>query len=135
MSQPRTNQIFAITPDADHSGKEGYFVDIVADETSISADPTVAPFGVILEGDDATAANGRDSVATPGVKGTVPVKITDTDPGAIALGTKLILAAEDGTVKADTGAGARVIVAEAMEAGAAEEKIEARLIEPQVIAA
>lgn len=129
--QPRTNQIFSITPDADHTGKEGYFVDLSSGEASISDTPTVAPYGVILQGQPTSA---KDSIATPGVTGTVPVKITDTSPGTINRGTKLVLAAEDGTVAADPDTGARVIVAEACESGAAEEIIEARLLEPVVFA-
>jgi hypothetical protein len=128
MSQPNTNLIFPITPSADHTGKEGYFVDLTDGEAVISTTATVAPFGVIIEG--GTTA-GKSSIALPGVSGSVPVKITGTSPGTIAKGTKLILAAEDGTVKADPGTGARVIVAEAQESGVANEIIEARLLEPK----
>lgn len=128
----RGDQVIPITPDADHTGKEGYFVDLSSGEATLSADATVAPFGVILEGQPTTA---KDSIALPGVSGTVKVKVTGTTPGTIALGSDLILAPEDGTVKLDEGTDARVQVAVALEAGAANELIEARLIEPVVIAA
>jgi len=130
----KNSQIIPVTPAADHSGKDGYFVDIASGEAAISTDATVAPFGVITEGFSNTNAPAKDSIATPGFGGTVKVKITGTSPGTIVLGTKLTLAAEDGTVMADAGSGARVIVAEALESGSGEELIEARLIEPQVIA-
>ena len=133
MSQPNTNLIFPITPSADHTGKEGYFVDLTGGEAVISTTETVKPFGVIVEGGKTT---GKSSIALPGVSGTVRVKVTGTSPGTIAKGTKLILAAENGTVKADTETGARVVVAEAQESGVANEIIEARLLaDPQVFGA
>lgn len=127
----RGDQVIPITPSADHTGKEGYFVDLSSGEAVISATATVAPFGLILEGQKTTA---KDAIALPGVSGTVKVKVTGTSPGTIALGSVLILAPEDGTAKLDEGTAARVQVAVALEAGAANELIEARLIEPVVIA-
>jgi len=126
----RAEQVIPITPDADHTGLEGYFIDIDGGESSLSDTVTVAPFGVILEGGK---TNGKDSIATPGFGGTVKVKVTGTAPGAIVLGSGLKLAAEDGTVKLDGGTGGGVRVAIALEAGAANELIEARLVEPQVL--
>ncbi len=127
--QPRTNLIIPIEPAADHTGKEGYFVDLSSGKAAISETATVAPFGVIVEGQPTT---GKDSVALPGVTGSVMVKITGTTPGSIVKGSYLVLAAEDGTVKLDPGSAARVVVAQALEAGAANELIEARLVEPRV---
>lgn len=127
----RENAVLAFTPAADQSANEGYFVELSGGEVAVCNAATDVPFGVILHGDD---TNGKSSIAVSagGFAGTVNVKITDTSPGTIVAGTMLCLKA-DGTVQADSGSGARVQVAQALEAGAAEELIEAVLIKPVVL--
>lgn len=124
----RDTQILPMTPAADQTGKEGYFVEGSPASASICNNAADVPVGVILEGRDTT---GKSSVALPGFAGTVKAKVTGTSPGTIVFGTKLQLKS-DGTVQADAGTGARVLTAVALESGAANELIEARLIEPEV---
>jgi hypothetical protein len=127
----RTHAILPFAPDADHSGKKGYFVTLASGESSLCDAATDVPFGVILEG----APDGaRDSigVSAGGLCGTVDVKLGAV-PGAVVAGSILTLNA-DATVSLDSGAGDRVQVAQAMEAGAANELIEAVLFKPVEIA-
>lgn len=117
------------TPAVDFSSKDGYFVK--ATSTSIAAVSAVTdvPHGVIISGD---ISGGQTSVARPNHPGTVGVKCNGT-PGTIVHGTKLTMAA-DGSVKAlPAAAGTYFYVAIADEAGAANEIIEARLIEPVAV--
>lgn len=122
----RANAIIPLTPAADYTGKEGYFVTIAAGVATICTGTTDSPAGVITEGADTT---GKVSVALigAGLAGTVKVKLTGSSPGTITQGVLLELAAEDGTVKLSTGGGA-TIVARALEAGVANELIEAVLM-------
>ena len=122
----RDNAILPLTPAADYTGKEGYFVkNNGSGLATLCTGTTDAPLGVITEGASTT---GKVSVAIhgAGLAGTVKVKITSSSPGTIVLGSPLELAAEDGTVKLGTGGGATV-VAIALEEGAAGELIEAAL--------
>lgn len=125
----RNNAVVPFTPAADHTGKEGHFVKIAAGEVAICDDAADIPFGVILTG---APVSGEDAVAVGagGFAGTVKVKVTDTSPGTIVAGTMLTLKS-DGTVQADSGSGARVQVAQALESGAAEELIEAVVFAPR----
>ena len=125
----RDNAILALTPAADHTGKEGYFVELTGGEAAIVNAATDVPHGVILEGFPVAGA-AKDSIAISagGFSGTVKVKLS----GAVSNGDLLELAA-DGTVVADSGAGARVLVAQALEDGADEELIEAVLFKPEVL--
>lgn len=124
----RTNGIIPMTPAADQTGKEGYFVEVSSGEAAVVNAATDVPLGVILYGED---TDGQSAIGIPGaLAGTVRVKLG----GAVtAIGTKLQLEA-DGTVIADAGSGARVLVAKALETGAEDELIEAALIEPEVFA-
>lgn len=121
----RTNAIFPVTPAADYTGYEGYFVKAAGNTVTLCTGTTDSPIGVITEGSETT---GKCAVAMigAGLAGTVKVKITASSPGTIVFGSPLELAAEDGTVKLGTGGGATV-VAIAMESGAAGELIEAVL--------
>lgn len=127
--QVRENAIFPLTPDADHTGLEGYFVTA---DGALMADGTTEPFGLILVGN---ATTGKDALAicSGGFSGTAKVKLAAT-PGTVNPGTFLVL---DGTtlgaVKADSGSGARVQVAQALESGAAGELIEAVLVRPATL--
>lgn len=123
----RTNGVLALTPTADHSGKEGFAVKASGTSAALVAAATDIPLGVVLEG--ATTAK-KDAVALcdGGLAGTVKVKL-DATPGTVALGTYLVITAT-GTATADPGSGARVRHARALEAGAANELIEAVLLTP-----
>lgn len=123
----RTNGLLSLTPTADHTGKEGYFVEYSSGSAAICNAATDLPIGVITDGQ---TTSGKSSVAlNRGFGGTVRVKVTTSSPGTINAGTKLQLKS-DGTVQADGATGARVLVAIALEDGAAGELIEAVLIEP-----
>jgi hypothetical protein len=111
---------------ADWTGKEGHFVETIGGADSIVNAVSDIPLGVILEG---MPAGGRSTIATPNYGGVVKVKVTGTSPGTINRGTYVVIKA-DGTVAQDTGSGARTRVARALQAGAADELIDAYLIEP-----
>jgi hypothetical protein len=127
----RNNAVMAYSPLADQTGKEGYFVklDTSGYATVVSA-TTDVPFGVIVDG---AALLGKSGIAvgSGGFRGTVRVKL-DASPGTVLAGSFLQVTAT-GTVKADALTGSRVIVAQALEAGAANELIEAVLFKPLVI--
>ena len=78
---------------------------------------------------DESGSSAFSTIATPNFGGVVKVKVTGTSPGTINRGTYLTVKT-DGTVQADAGSGARCRVARALEAGAADELIDAYLIEP-----
>lgn len=124
----RENAIIALTPTADHTGKEGYLVDVDATEKAALIDATTdLPFGVILEG-ATTAGKSAIAVGVGGFKGTVRVKLGAT-PGTVKVGV-LLQTNNDGTVRADAGTGSRVLAGQALESGAAGELIEAVLFKP-----
>lgn len=122
----KDNAIVAITPASDHSEKEGYFVETSSGSAEVVNAATDLPTGVIVDGE---VAAGKDSVALMNFAGTVHVKLS----GTVAALAKLQLAA-DGTVITDAGTGARVVVAQALEAGVSGDKIEAALYGPVVYA-
>lgn len=128
---PRTNALLALSPTADQTNKEGCFVELSNGNVAICNAAADIPFGLIVDG---APTSGKSSVAVcaGGYSGTVKVKVAATSPGTINLGTMLTLTA-DGSVKADAGSGARVQVAQALEAGAADELIEAVLIRPTAL--
>lgn len=124
----RENAVLALTPAADQTGKEGYLVKLdsggAAALVSSGADQ---PFGVIVDG-AALAGKSAIAVAAGGFRGTVRLKL-DASPGTVLAGT-FLQATSSGTVKADALTGTRVVVAQALEAGAAGELIEAVLFKP-----
>lgn len=112
---------------ADHSTKRGYFVELSAGKASIVNATTDVPYGLILDGEE---AGGQDAIAISGGNvGTVRVKVG----GAVAKGA-LGQLQNDGSVITDAGTGARVLVCKFMEAGAADELVEAIIFLPVVIA-
>ncbi|MEO5914857.1 MAG: hypothetical protein ABIS50_11530 [Luteolibacter sp.] len=124
----RSDAIIPLTPLADHTGLEGYFV-LPSGGIVTSATATL-PLGVITEGFPVT---GKDSVALHNFGGIVKVKL-GAAPGAVVAGSSLVLQA-DGTTKLDPGAGtARIRVARAIEAGVAQELIDAVLVDPAILA-
>lgn len=124
--------IIPLTPTADHSALDGYFVKNSSGSAALIAAATDIPVGVITDGED---TDGKGSVALQGFAGIVTAKLAAT-PGTVNPFTVLTL---DGTtlgaVRADPGTGDRVQVAIALESGAAGELIKVRLIEPVAIAA
>ena len=125
--QTRIKAIISITPAADHSDKEGYFVVITAGKAAVTTSATVVPAGVIIDG---AVAAAQDSIALMNADGTYRVKVT----GAVAAGDLLTIRT-DGTVETDDGAGARTIVARAIEDGITGELVDAALIGPIVYTA
>jgi hypothetical protein len=124
----RENAVITLAPSTDHTGKEGYLVDVDATEKASLIDATAdLPFGVILEG-ATTSGKSAIAVAAGGFKGTVRLKL-GTTPGTVKAGV-LLQTNNDGTVRADAGTGARVLTAQALESGAAGELIEAVLFKP-----
>ncbi|MFO1459520.1 MAG: hypothetical protein U1G08_08920 [Verrucomicrobiota bacterium] len=124
----RTDAIVPATPAADHTGKEGFFVEPSGAAVAVINSAADLPLGVITEGRPQT---GKDSIAIcGGGAGIVKVKLS-ANPGAVVFGAYLVLdGATLGTAKLDPGAGARVRVARALEAGAADERIDAILLDP-----
>jgi hypothetical protein len=124
----KSEAVIPLTPTSDQTGKEGYFVKPSSGKADLSDSAGDLILGVITEG---AATTGKSSIALPNFGGTVKVKL-NTTPGAVGLGSPLILHT-NGTLKLDTGSGSRWRVARALEAGAAGELIEARLIEPTLL--
>lgn len=123
--------LLALTPSADQSALEGYFVKLVAGVAVLCSATTDIPFGVIVDGEETT---GKSTIAVGAAyPGIVTVKL-GAAPGNVIAGSRLTLNA-DATVNLDDEAGARVIVAIAIQAGAANELIQAVLIRPYSIGA
>jgi len=123
--------VIPITPNEDHTGKEGYAVVASSGKAALSTAANDDMLGVILDGEPTT---GKSSVAIAGGNlGPVRVKLHST-PGTVVLGTRLQLHT-DGTFKADLATGARTVCARALESGAASELIEAVLLPPTIYAA
>lgn len=123
MTIARKEAILSMTPGADHSDYEGYFVELTAGNPTVCNAATDVPFGIILDGEPTT---GVDSIGVCGGNfGPARVKLS----GVVAKGADLQLAA-DGTCVTDALAGARVIVAKALEAGVSGDLIEAVILTP-----
>jgi hypothetical protein len=122
----RDNAIIPLTPAADQTDKEGYFVETSSGNAAVSNAATDLPTGVIVDGE---TTSGLSSVALMNFGGTVRVKLS----GQVAKLAKLQLAS-DGTVVTDATTGARVIVAQALEAGVSGDLIEAAFYGPIVYA-
>lgn len=123
----KDDNLEVITAASDQRDKEGYFV---TSSGVVVSSATAAPDGIIIDGGN----TGNVTTIMPcagGGAGIVTVKLSGT-PGSVAKGTKLVLV-NDGTAKADPASGARVIVAEAREAGAADERIRAVLVSPPIV--
>jgi len=118
----------------DHASQRGFFVVPSGSSVALASDALTAPLGVIVDG-GASATGEPDSVAIcGGGAGVVRVKCA-ASPGVIAAGANLVLDATTlGAVKADPGTGARVVVARALESGAAGALIDAILVHPIIYA-
>lgn len=119
--------VVPFAPTADQSASRGFFVEASSGSVAICNAATDIPLGVIVDG--APATTGRSAIAISESGAIAIVKVTGTAPGTIVVGTYLTLKA-DGTVQADAGSGARMQVARALEAGAANELIAAVLFKP-----
>lgn len=109
----RGNSIIPFTPSADHTGKEGFLVNLAGEIATISASATVPVTGVILEG---RPVAGKSAI---GILGGLPAPIRMIASGVIAKGAEVQQAA-DGSVVTDAGNGnARLIVGVALEAAVA----------------
>lgn len=125
------NRLLPFTPTADHTGKEGYGVKNSSGSVALVDGATDAIKGVITEG---KTTSNKDTVALLGYSGVIPFKL-NSSPGTVNPFTVLQLCA-DGTFKADTGTGARVLVGEAVQSGVADELVPGILYaRPIVIAA
>ena len=119
----KTKAIVPLTAGEDLSGKEGFFVKLSSGEAILVTAATDKPFGVILEGAD---DGEMVSVAVCGGNvGTLHVAAG----GIIAAGAYCQLEAE-GDVITDSGAGARVVCAIALQAAVDGQLIEALAITP-----
>jgi hypothetical protein len=125
--QIKTSSLRAIVAPADQRTKEGYYVDAAG---AIVASAVAAPHGLIVDGGN----TGEVTTIAPcagGAPGTFSAKLAAV-PGNVVKGSRLVLV-NDGTVKLDPGEGDRVIVAEACEAGAANELVEVIPICPPIV--
>lgn len=109
----------------DFSNKRGYLVSSAAGVPAITDSATVPAFGVLLEAEDAA---GQSSI---GILGAIP-------PARAKLGGSVDLyqrlqQKNDGTLVADTGAGSRVIVAVALEAGESGDLAKVQFITPIIL--
>ena len=127
--QTKLDTFEVITAASDQRDKEGYFV---AATGVIVTSATAVPDAVIIDGGN----TGETTTVMPcagGDAGVITVKLSAA-PGAVVKGSRLVLV-NDGTVKLDPAAGARVQVAEARESGTAGERIRAVLISPPIVLA
>lgn len=122
----KANAIVPMTPAADQTGKEGYLVENSSGNAAIVNATTDLPMGVIVDGE---TTSGQSSVALLNFSGTVHLKLS----GNVSKHA-LLQVANDGTVVTDAAAGARVIVARALEAGVSGDLIEAAFYGPIVYA-
>ncbi|HYE29792.1 MAG TPA: hypothetical protein VEH27_00045 [Methylomirabilota bacterium] len=121
----REAAIIPMTPNEDHTGKEGYAVKVSSGKAALVTGTTDDVFGVILDG-EATTGSSSIALVSGGLPGTVSVKLDGT-PGTVNIGTNLTITAT-GTFKAAT-TGAKQC-ARAVQSGAANELIEAVLYHP-----
>lgn len=137
MKLSRTNAILSLptSVETDTFGKEGYPIDQNSDGTvdlcqDAEGNP---PFGILLLG---AKHPGRVmvAVAAGGLAGTVRVKLAQpvTAPGTLL---KLVDTAGLIAFGPDPGTGTRIIMAQALETGAAGELIEAVIFKPVTYAA
>ena len=124
-SLARANALLPIEANGDLTGFVGRFVVLTAGKAALVTSAAQRPFGLLLV-DGKAGARVTVAAGSGGLAGTVRVKLA----AAVANpGTDLQLTA-DGRVIPDSGSGARVIVAQAVEPGAIDELIEAVLIRP-----
>jgi hypothetical protein len=125
----RENAILPFPPNSDLTGKEGHIVSIqtngnVGAVALYSVSGGLPPFGVVLLGSNAGEKTSV-AISSGGLAGTIKVKLS----APVKAGEELQID-ETGTVSPDSGSGNRIIVGLALEAGVADELIEAVLFRP-----
>jgi len=120
----REYPILSLVPNEDHTSKEGYAVKANSTKAQLVTADTDSPIGVVLDGGPTT---GRSAVLLADCsQGTCRVKL-DATPGTVTLGTYLTITAS-ATFK--QAVSTKTMCARALEAGAANELIEAVLFRP-----
>ncbi len=120
----REMAVIPMTPNEDQRGKEGYAVKASSGKAALVTADTDMALGVILDGEN---TDGKTTLAVADAcAGTVRVKL-DAVPGTVAVGTYLTITATGTFKQAVTG---KTQCARALEAGAANELIEAALHKP-----
>ena len=116
-SLTRDTAVFGFTSDENLTEKVGYAVEVESDNVRVF-DGSGTPFGVVLDGE---AATGKSTIATfAGASGTVKVKLA----GTVAFGASLEVTSAGLFQTQSSGD----VFAVAMEAGTADELIEAALV-------
>jgi hypothetical protein len=123
-NQLRGIALLPITPAESFAGKDGFFITA---NLLLVASALALPYALIVTVQSDTIG-ASVAVCAGGAPGTWPVKLSAA-PGTVVRGTKLMLTA-NGSVKAWDGSSSAMIVAEAQEAGTADELIEAVLLRP-----
>ena len=127
----RSNAVIAIAAAASLAGKEGYFYKLDDAGKAVIIDAaTDVPHGLIGN----VRADGMEISAIVlgnSAIGTVPIKLG----GNVTDLRKDLTLKADGSVEADDGAGARVIVARPLETGSTDEFIECVLLFPRKLGA
>lgn len=124
----REDAIISLTPAADYTAKRGYLVTHDGTTATVSASATTRAQGVIVEA-NRTAAGYAGEKVTVALLGSVNGTVRMSAGGAIAAGA-WVQQDSDGQVVTDAGAGARVIVGQALEAGVEGDLIEVAPIAP-----
>lgn len=124
----RGEALISCTTVEDLTGKEGFAVTIDANELAELVDNAAdLPFGIVTEG-AATGEQATVAAIAGGFEGTLLLKLA-ASPGTVKLGTTLQITAA-GSFAADAGTGSRVVCAQALQSGAANEMIEAIVFRP-----
>jgi hypothetical protein len=117
--------LIAATAGADHSDKEGYFVEASGTGTvTVCNAATDRPAGVIVSG---AASGSEDSIALPGGEALVKLNGTVKKHDEIQIES-------NGTVIKNAGSGARTVVGQMLEGGVAGDLKRAFLYAPQTFA-
>jgi hypothetical protein len=126
---------FDIAASEDHSAKRGHFTKLASGKTTNIASATAdLPIGCILDGGNQTTGTPDSVAVCGGGAGVAKVKLS-ASPGSVVAGSYLVLDGSTlGTVKLDPASGTRVQCARALEAGAANELIDAVLLDPVILA-
>ena len=131
LSLARTNAILSYEASADTTGGVGRFVILTApDKVALVSGPNVKPFGLLLT-DGKAGERVAVAICAGGLAGTVRVKAQVAVPNA---GVDLLII-PNGAVAPDSGSGARVLVAHALETASPGELFEAVLFRPVVLTA
>jgi hypothetical protein len=100
--------LISATAGADHTGKEGYFVEASGTGTvTVANAATDRPCGVIVSGAE---SGSEDSIALPGGEALVKLNGTVKKHDEIQIES-------DGTVIKNAGSGSRVVVGQMLEGG------------------